>query len=692
MPPLLSGTRPTLAARPRPNHATPNPLGPLARRYLGALLFALLLTCSFAFPAHATIGNRLLLLGRIDWFSVTPDGQAVIVRASGVLGDETTSLYRVPVDGSASPQRLSGDLSVATVWGPSPDGRVILFESRGIDKNLPGAIYSVPVTGGSPTLLSGSLLDNAILTDLSISPDSRSVVFKVVADGPAIVIYAVPIDGGDAVQLISSPHEFPFQFDAGGSRLAYVETSGDTLAETRYSLKTVPLAGGAALTLHKTAAAFSTILQFSFVPDGSSLLYTTDETLDNLFELYRVPITGGDPVNLSRPAFLWPLYAGAYVMAPDSSRVIFRATRTLDHPYELYSVPMTGGALVPLAPASISQTLHPFEEWLHGVSSDSRWLIYAADEGDYSGTRLYRVDIADGDSLQLNKLTTGEILSVYDGQFHISPEGRHVIFRALENNTGQSRLYSAGTAGGPPVRLSGPEVTQFIWPSQSPFSADSRWVFLEAIMAEDGYCCTALVRAPVTGGDIQRMNDLPRDGLQFAPLPAGGQIVFHNDYALYATYELAEAAYLPVVNGTPVARPIRENIIALLEAEGNFTTLLTALEAAGLTDMLRGSEQHTLFAPTDDAFAALPPGVLDQLLSDPTGQLLQILLHHTVPEAWTHNTFMDGMGLPTQQGDVLFFRVIRGEMRVGGARFVTTDRQATNGIVHTIDSVLLPPY
>ncbi|MDI9549015.1 MAG: fasciclin domain-containing protein [Chloroflexota bacterium] len=133
------------------------------------------------------------------------------------------------------------------------------------------------------------------------------------------------------------------------------------------------------------------------------------------------------------------------------------------------------------------------------------------------------------------------------------------------------------------------------------------------------------------------------------------------------------------------------DLITVLEAQGSFTNLVDALTAAGLADALKGPGPFTIFAPTDAAFAALPAGALDQLMSNPTQQLTQILLFHVLPGAVLSADVTDGMQATTQQGKPVSFEVAADAVKVNGANVVVPDLEATNGVVHAIDAVILPP-
>jgi uncharacterized surface protein with fasciclin (FAS1) repeats len=125
---------------------------------------------------------------------------------------------------------------------------------------------------------------------------------------------------------------------------------------------------------------------------------------------------------------------------------------------------------------------------------------------------------------------------------------------------------------------------------------------------------------------------------------------------------------------------------------GSFTTLLAAVEAAGLADELSGEGPFTVFAPTDEAFAALPAGTLDTLLADPQGQLTQILLYHVVPSAVMAADVTDGLTADTLQGAPLTFSVgADGAVKIGAVNVVSVDVAASNGVIHVIDGILMPP-
>ena len=132
-----------------------------------------------------------------------------------------------------------------------------------------------------------------------------------------------------------------------------------------------------------------------------------------------------------------------------------------------------------------------------------------------------------------------------------------------------------------------------------------------------------------------------------------------------------------------------KDLVETAVAAGNFTTLATALKAAGLVDVLKGSDEFTVFAPTDKAFKKLPPRKLKALLDNPE-QLKTVLLYHVVPGRLAAVDVAKNKQLQTVAGMALPVRVRNGHVQVGGATITTPDVEAENGVIHVIDTVLIP--
>ena len=137
--------------------------------------------------------------------------------------------------------------------------------------------------------------------------------------------------------------------------------------------------------------------------------------------------------------------------------------------------------------------------------------------------------------------------------------------------------------------------------------------------------------------------------------------------------------------------PVAKDIVDTAVEAGNFTTLAAALQAAELIETLKGEGPFTVFAPSDDAFAKLPEGTVDELLADPKGDLTEILTYHVVPGKVMSTDLSDGMTVATVQGADITISIKDGQVYVNDAMVTTADIETSNGVIHIIDSVLLPP-
>lgn len=133
------------------------------------------------------------------------------------------------------------------------------------------------------------------------------------------------------------------------------------------------------------------------------------------------------------------------------------------------------------------------------------------------------------------------------------------------------------------------------------------------------------------------------------------------------------------------------DILAVASGAGNFKTLITAIKAAGLMETLQGEGPFTVFAPTDEAFAQLPPGTLEDLLKPESKAMLAgILSYHVVPGKLLAAD-VKTMKVKTANGQELSLKVEDKSVTVNGAKVLKTDIAATNGVIHVIDAVVLPP-
>jgi uncharacterized surface protein with fasciclin (FAS1) repeats len=152
--------------------------------------------------------------------------------------------------------------------------------------------------------------------------------------------------------------------------------------------------------------------------------------------------------------------------------------------------------------------------------------------------------------------------------------------------------------------------------------------------------------------------------------------------ALLASAPAPYVATVPVADGT---------IVETAVAAGNFKTLVAAVQAAELVDTLNGKGPFTVFAPTDEAFAKLPKGTLEMLLKpENKAKLAAILTYHVVPGSVKAADVVKLKNAATVQGQRVDIKVDGGKVMVDGANVVATDVACSNGVIHVIDTVILP--
>ncbi|MDA3874407.1 MAG: fasciclin domain-containing protein [Kiritimatiellae bacterium] len=133
------------------------------------------------------------------------------------------------------------------------------------------------------------------------------------------------------------------------------------------------------------------------------------------------------------------------------------------------------------------------------------------------------------------------------------------------------------------------------------------------------------------------------------------------------------------------------DIVDTAIAAGSFETLVAAVKAAGLVDTLKGDGPFTVFAPTDEAFAALPEGTVQNLLKpENKDKLVAILTYHVVPGKVMAADVVTLNSATTVQGQDITITTMDGGVKVNGANVVKTDIKTSNGVIHVIDQVIMP--
>ena len=159
-----------------------------------------------------------------------------------------------------------------------------------------------------------------------------------------------------------------------------------------------------------------------------------------------------------------------------------------------------------------------------------------------------------------------------------------------------------------------------------------------------------------------------------------------------AVMALAALILLGFQTQAPAQTADEGTIVEVASSADDFNTLVAAVQAAGLVETLSGEGPFTVFAPTDAAFAALPEGTVESLLMpENRDKLIAILTYHVVPGEVTADAVVGLEMAETVNGKALNIDVHDGTVMINDATVIATDIQASNGVIHVIDTVLLPP-
>lgn len=264
-----------------------------------------------------------------------------------------------------------------------------------------------------------------------------------------------------------------------------------------------------------------------------------------------------------------------------------------------------------------------------------------------------------------------------------------VITNSPDHNTLETAVLQAGLDG--PLSTE-PSITVFA-PTDAAFAALPAGA-LDALLADNDALTDVLLyhvaAGTVLSGDLSDGQMITTLQGQDVTVTISGSVMINN-----ATVTVAD---VPASNGVvhvidAVLLPpaiVNQSITEIVNASPDHTTLAAALNVSGLDGALASAGTYTLFAPTDAAFDALPAGVLDNLLSDPSGALTDVLLYHVLASTVMSGDLMDGMMATTLQGQDITVTISNGMVFINDAMVTLADIPATNGVVHVIDAVLVP--
>ncbi len=175
-----------------------------------------------------------------------------------------------------------------------------------------------------------------------------------------------------------------------------------------------------------------------------------------------------------------------------------------------------------------------------------------------------------------------------------------------------------------------------------------------------------------------------------AAKPVATTVAVTNTAAVTPTATITRTGSVTTTGATTATTGTR-TIVDTLVANGGFKTFVAAMQATNLLNSLKGPGPFTVFAPTDTAFASLPAGALQQLMANPTGQLTDIVRYHVIPNKLLAADLADKSEAVTVQGKSVKFEVSGNTIKINGAQIITKDIQASNGVIHVIATVIIPP-
>jgi transforming growth factor-beta-induced protein len=258
-------------------------------------------------------------------------------------------------------------------------------------------------------------------------------------------------------------------------------------------------------------------------------------------------------------------------------------------------------------------------------------------------------------------------------------------------------LVAAVTAAGLVDTLQGPGPFTVFAPTDEAFAKLPAGT-VEALLADVPTLNNVLLYH-VTSGNLMAADVLASDEIEMAQgsvvmISMDGSNALINDAIILITDIEASNGIIHVIDTVilPPAEEIAEvlpSIVEIAVADGRFETLVAAVGAAGLVDTLSGEGPFTVFAPTDDAFAALPAGTIEALLAD-IPALTDILLYHVVSGKVMASDVVELIYADTVLGQPILVKVVDGNVFINDAQVVLTDIEASNGVIHVVDAVILP--
>lgn len=421
-------------------------------------------------PSDAGFGG-----GDVVRFRISPDETLVAYQADQDTVD-VLELFVAPTDGSRVSRKLNpplGERSLIVFFTFSPDStRVLFIADTQVDEQF--ELYSAPVDGSGPAVRlhgpvaeGGDVGDDYFTQPVVFSETTQRVVFGGdLEQNDQFQLYSSPIDGSAPPVVLNGTlgpdrdanHEF-FHLTPDGSRVLYFS---DEANDNLFDLWSVPVDGAASPTLVLAATSSSQGIGgeanpvLLLTPDGSEIVFTSDVRLDGVFELYRMPSDGSaPPVPLLDPL---PGFADVleFGLTPDGNRVIYRADAQTDHVFHLWSAPIHGGApAVRLSgPMPGNGDVDGAGSWdgPFQISPDGARVVYRADQIVNDRSELFSAPV-DGSAPTVRLTRIGPGGNTWG--YRITPDGKRVVYVAKRGSFFQDELFVVFIGGGGSQRLSG---------------------------------------------------------------------------------------------------------------------------------------------------------------------------------------------------------------------------------------------
>ncbi len=429
----------------------------------------------YSVPIQGNVAPVKLTTGSIGIFPlIIRDGKRVVYRNS-------SEIISVPIDGGSPQIKLVSVNGSIRGYGVSTNDKWIVYSVStaqnpdDINSISTEELFSVPIEGGgAPVKLNGALITGGNVVNFSITPNGSRVVYRADQEFSNLFeLYSVPINGGSKPIKISTQelpegsagNAFSFRISSDGSRVVYLVRVDQNKGDVDFDfveLYSAPVDGGSPpVRLNNPLVTGGNVDNFWITPDGSRVVYTADQDTDEVSEIFSAPIVGGaTPVKLNAPLVpegdvVISSRRIAVIISSDSRRVVYLADQDTDGISELYSVSIDGTPPVKLNATDASGSTLPIDTVV--ISPDSSRVVYTADDG------LYSVPIGGGSApVKLN--TAGSVFHTArpflsnnkkSPGFSISPDSNRVVYVADQDTIGVSELFSVPIEGGEPIKLNG---------------------------------------------------------------------------------------------------------------------------------------------------------------------------------------------------------------------------------------------